>query len=224
MKKLKFLNVQFNAELHPSKIAAFRGAIIQKVGQKDTLLFHNHLDDEKFNYQYALVQYKTIAKRPTIICMGEGVEVIHKFFEKSDWTLNIAGEEYQMSIHKLNMQEFTMQTWDKMMHYTLLNWLPLNQQSYEEYQKMTGLVEKTQFLEKKIIGHILAFAKGIAWQVENEIKVNITEMQEPRLMYYKNIKMMAFSLTFKTNVFLPNYMGLGKGVSLGFGIVKKIDF
>jgi len=34
--------------------------------------------------------------------------------------------------------------------------------------------------------------------------------------------MLAFNIEFKTNVFLPNFIGLGKGVSIGFGTIKQI--
>jgi CRISPR/Cas system endoribonuclease Cas6 (RAMP superfamily) len=33
--------------------------------------------------------------------------------------------------------------------------------------------------------------------------------------------MMAFDILFKTNVSLPNYIGLGKGASTGFGMVVQ---
>jgi hypothetical protein len=34
--------------------------------------------------------------------------------------------------------------------------------------------------------------------------------------------MQALNLTFRTNVYLHNFIALGKGVSQGFGIVKQI--
>jgi len=34
--------------------------------------------------------------------------------------------------------------------------------------------------------------------------------------------MLGFNITFSTNVFIPNNIGLGKSVSLGYGIVNAI--
>lgn len=33
--------------------------------------------------------------------------------------------------------------------------------------------------------------------------------------------MMIFNATFKSNVSLPDYIGLGKGVSIGYGEIRK---
>ena len=42
---------------------------------------------------------------------------------------------------------------------------------------------------------------------------------------YKNTHLLAFNLDFSTNVFLPNYIGLGKGASHGYGMVRmKKDY
>lgn len=34
--------------------------------------------------------------------------------------------------------------------------------------------------------------------------------------------MMGFDIRFKSNVSLPDYIGLGKGVSIGFGMIKRL--
>ena len=40
---------------------------------------------------------------------------------------------------------------------------------------------------------------------------------------YKSVKMNAFKGEFKIHYDLPDYIGIGKGVSQGFGCVKKIN-
>lgn len=222
MKKLKLLKVQFDAKIAPYEVPAFRGAVIEKVGRENTLLFHNHLDDTKYNYNYPLVQYKTLYNNPSIVCLGEGVEEIHKFFEKPSWDLTIGRKSHEMKIHRLDMNQFTMQLWEKKFEYSIFNWLPINQKNHQDYNQLDALAEKISFLENKLIGHLLAFAKGIDWFVEDEIKVSITQFNEPHSIKLKGVRMMAFDLKFKTNVFIPNYLGLGKSVSLGFGVVRQM--
>jgi len=41
-------------------------------------------------------------------------------------------------------------------------------------------------------------------------------------MNYKEQQMQAFTLVFRTNISLPNFIGLGKGSSVGFGVIKEI--
>ena len=38
---------------------------------------------------------------------------------------------------------------------------------------------------------------------------------------FKNVNMLGFDVVFSTNVSLPQYVGLGKGVSLGFGMITN---
>ena len=49
----------------------------------------------------------------------------------------------------------------------------------------------------------------------------ITAIEDPRVVMYKGVKLMSFDAEFKTNVSIPDYVGLGKGVSLGMGMVVR---
>ncbi len=84
---------------------------------------------------------------------------------------------------------------------------------------LEGVAEKIVFLEKILTANILSFAKGIDITINKNIECKIINIQEPYLITYKNTKLMAFNLEFKTNVYLPNFIGLGKSSSVGNGIV-----
>ena len=163
-----------------------------------------------------------INRRPAIVCVDYGVDEIHKFFENQDWSIKISDRWLDMKIDRLNMNQFTMNVWDKMFSYNIKNWIALNTENYQKYQKLEGIVEQTRFLEKKLTGNILSFAKGIEWTVDKPIKLNITKLIDTRPVNLKKQKMMGFNLDFKCNVFLPNYIGLGKSISLGYGNVREI--
>lgn len=224
---LKLLRVHFDVEIAPYEVAAFRGAIIEKVGIENDL-FHNHLneggkidenEDAKFAYRYPRIQYKRIGKQPVILCVGEGVEQIHKFFEKSNWDIYIGKDLLTMKIAKLDLNQFEMKISERMTSYSIRNWVALNQQAYNQYQKLDGLVEKVAFLEKKLIGNILSFAKGIGWHIEENIQLKIIDLPQSQLISYKKQKLQTFNLDFKTNVFIPQYIGLGAKTSVGMGTV-----
>ena len=220
-KKIRVLQVVFDTEIKAYEIPAFRGAIVKKVGLEN-ILYHNHLNGNGFLYKYPLIQYKIIKRHPAIICVDYGVDEIHKFFENQDWSIKISDRWLDMKIEHLNMNQFTMNVWDKMFRYNIKNWIALNAENYQKYQELEGIVEQTQFLEKKLVGNILSFAKGIEWTVESKIKLNITKILDTRLVNLKGQKLMGFNLDFKTNIFLPNYIGLGKSVSLGYGNIREI--
>jgi hypothetical protein len=220
MEKLKLLRVQFDTNLYPSEIPAFRGAIATKVG-KEHDLFHNHLSDTEYAYRYPLIQYKCIGKQPAILCLGEGVEEIHKFFEKRNWDILIGERAIAMKIAKLDLNQFTMNVWDKTFSYHIHHYIALNQEAYKEYQTFAGLGDRISYLERKLITHILIFLEGIGVIADKTITVKITDMPDPKPVRYKQQKLMGFDLDFCTNVFLPNHIGLGGKVAVGFGTVRK---
>lgn len=221
IKKIRILRVSFDAEIRNGEIPAFRYAIIDKVG-RENILFHHHLDDAKYLYKYPLIQYKSIGKNPSIICIETGVDEIHKYFEQRGWDIMINGRHIEMKISRLELNQFVMQVWDKHFRYSIFNWIALNKQNYEKYVSMEGMSEKIKFLENMLKANILAFAKGIDWIIEKQIEVEILNMKEPYIVKVKQNPLMSFNLEFKTNVFLPNFIGLGKSVSKGFGVVKNI--
>ena len=77
-------------------------------------------------------------------------------------------------------------------------------------------------LESILTGNIISFAKGINWWVDAPIQVKITKIKELKMLEFKHKKMLAFSVNFSCNVSLPDFVGLGKGASIGFGVVKGI--
>ena len=74
-------------------------------------------------------------------------------------------------------------------------------------------------LEQILKGNILSFAKGVGWNIENPIKLDILEVLDEKTTLFKKIKVIQFDIIFSCNVDLPNYIGLGKASSLGMGMV-----
>jgi hypothetical protein len=86
----------------------------------------------------------------------------------------------------------------------------------------TDELSRLALLESILKGNILSFAKGIGWDIDREISLRIDTIEKVRPVTFKEQKVLAFDVTFRTNVFLPDYLGLGKGVSLGFGTVRQM--
>ncbi len=220
MTKLRILDIQFEPNIAPYEVPAFRGAILEKVGREDTALFHNHLDDNKFVYEYPRIQYKRIGQKPCIICIEKGVDEIHRFFEHKNWTVQLGEKLLELKIAQLKMNEFTMNVWDKSFDYHIHHWLALNQENYHKFRELEAITDQIFFLENILKGNILSFAKSLDWEIERPIDLKIISTPHQKLLKYKATKLLSFDLDFKTNVFIPNYIGLGKSVSVGFGVVS----
>ncbi len=223
MQKLRVLRVVFSPEIKGFEVPAFRGAVIKKSGG-DSLLFHNHIGKTGYRYSYPLIQYKRLKKKASVICIKDGVDEIHRFFENQDWSLVLNGRAVDMKIEKLEMNSFTLNVWDKFFDYRIFNWVALNNQNHKKYIETDSLTDKIQLLEKILTANILSFAKGVDWQLDKDkqVKVQIKNIINEKVTKFKKTPRVVFDVEFKTNVFIPAYIGLGKAVSHGFGVVYAV--
>lgn len=219
MEKVKSLLVIFENQIKPSLVSAFRGAIIAKVGTEN-VAFHNH-GAKKLIYQYPCIQYKVISEKASLFCVGNGVDEIHNLFGLRNWDIQLHGQELVLKIHRLDLNTISLDVWDKIFPYQIRNWLALNGDNFKKYQQINGLAERIQFLERLLAGNILSFAKGVGWHIDKPIKIQIQELKKEKIIRYKGVPLMAFDVNFGCNVFLPNYLGLGKSASHGFGIIYQ---
>lgn len=219
MHKIRILRIQFNAIIEAYEIPAFRGAIIAKAGPEH-ILFHNHLNDREYLYGYPVIQYKRIGKNPALLCLDYGLDDIKHLFQNSDLEIQIGPRSVRLEIKDLRLQTFSLGIQTHVFTYQIYNWLALNQDNYDKFKEISDPIAKIVFLEQILIGNILSFAKGVRWSINQDISLRIDEIVKQKIVPYKQQKLVAFDIRFRTNVQLPDFLGLGKGVSLGFGTIS----
>ena len=219
--RIRLLIVIFNFEMERREIPAFRGAIANKVG-RENVLFHNHLGKESFLYGYPRIQYKVLRKNPAIVCINEGSEEMLKFFEKTNWNIHLNGKEIETEVKHISFDYAYCGVSDQMSRYRISNWFALNEANFSKFKDHTDGEEQVRFLERILIGNILSFAKGIEWDVKQEIRLSISDLPKGRLFNFKNHQMVGLDVEFVSNVVLPDWIGLGKSVSRGFGVLRKV--
>ena len=107
-------------------------------------------------------------------------------------------------------------------HYKFITpWLGLNQKNYQKYTNSTSWKDKKEILNKILVGNLLSMSKGLGIIVNKRLYVK-THFDE-KIVTYKGVKMNAFTGEFKVHYDIPDYFGLGKGVSQGFGCIKQIN-
>lgn len=219
MNRVKLLLIRFINSIPQREIQHFRGAIIQAMGSAN-VLFHNH-EEGGFRYSYPLIQYKRIGGNAAIVCVGDGTEVIGDFFSNCNFDIVLGNTPLHLEVFQIKAEQVLIQVWDDLFSYTLRKWLPLNQGNYQEYMQLESLSEQCAFLERVLTGNLLSFASGLNIHFDQEVKVHITALEDVRTYSYKGIRMQGFDIQFKSNVSLLDYIGLGKSVSVGFGVVKR---
>lgn len=221
MKKIRYLRIQFDAEIAAYEVPAFRGAVIAKAGPEH-ILFHNHLNEREYLYGYPVIQYKRIGRNPALVCVDYGVDEVHHLFANQDLEVRVGERPVTLTVRNLQMDQYTLQIWQKTFDYRLYNWLALNQDNHRAYQDLPDELSRIAYLENILKANILSFAKGMKWNVDRTIQLRIDEIMRAKLVPYKKQRLQAFDIRFRTNVFLPDYLGLGKGVSMGYGTVTRV--
>jgi len=78
--------------------------------------------------------------------------------------------------------------------------------------------EKKNFLNNIMIGNILSMCKGLDFVVDK--KQYAHSYLDDETVKYKGVDIIGFRGEFRVNFKIPDFFGLGKGVSQGFGAVK----
>lgn len=180
-------------------------------------LLHNHFEDGKTRYAYPLVQYKVISNIPILIGFNEGSELLTSLFLHLK---EIKIEDQHFVVRSKNIEQIilNLDTERRLYNYNFATlWMGLNQKNHKQYSEIKSLKQKQDFLDSAIRNNILSFYKGIGFWTKEQILVT-SKLREKQTMF-KNKKMLAFEGDFVSNAFIPNYAGIGKSTSRGFGTV-----
>lgn len=202
--------------IHGSAIQ-LRGFFATKFNEY-TLLHHHNTD--KLIYKYPLVQYKMINKTPTVIGINEGAEVLKEIYDKYD-EINLNGNIYEIVERGITVKEQEFGISDKLLSYRFVTpWLALNQENFERYLKLSG-VKQNEMLRRNLIGNLISASKGLGYTVPDTIRLEIGKSQN-MMCRVKRVQFVGLICEFMVNFEIPQYMGLGKSVSRGYGTVEKI--
>jgi hypothetical protein len=219
MKKaiLRFGNVNLRAS-HIHKFRGFVGNLF-----KDYNLIHNHdLHTGKPIYRYPLIQFKLINKTPCIVAITEpAVAVFLDIFMKLDKVTidNVSIPIFEKDL-KVDDVEFGFSN-ESFIYEFLTPWIGLNQKNYQRYETSI-FSKKNEILKKTLIGNILSMAKYLDCWLEKNQKINIELQVRENRVNLKGNPMIGFSGLFKTNFNIPDYLGIGKSVSRGFGTIRRV--
>lgn len=184
-------------------------------------LLHNHFMDGSLLFKYPLVQYKVIDNIPVLIGLNEGAELLTSLFLKMK-ELKIENKIYSINYKNIENKRFDSGVMNDLFKYKFATlWMGLNQKNYPAYRQLKKENDKDAInnMFKSILkGNILSFFKSVN-HTENEKIVILPQLYEKRTQF-KGIEMVAFEGRFTANVNLPDYIGLGKSVSRGFGAIK----
>jgi hypothetical protein len=180
----------------------------------DDVEFHHHSEQ---SYHYPLVQYKKVNGRLMVLGFQNYSNVLVNKLSSVD-LIKTQRANYSISNKEIFLETFEIENVDCVYDF-VSPWLPLNEENYAVFQELTD-VEQKVFLERILVGNVLSCLKGLG--------IFVTYRVISRLFYYQPVPVRAhgnsfqgFRARFGLNVSLPDFTGLGKSVSKGFGSIRR---
>lgn len=196
--------------------AKLRGYIANKY--KHYPILHHHIEEAGYLYTYPQIQYKQIGGTPIILGIEEGVEILKKISD--DLTeLKLGKSKYEVESIQMTQMNAEFGPCRENHHYKFItHWLALNPANYERYKGMNDWKEKKEFLNGILVGNILSMCKSLDYVVTSKLYVH-SRLDDEKIEF-KGVPVIGFIGEFRVNFQIPEFFGLGKGVSQGFGVVK----
>lgn len=221
MNTIRLITATFDTKMSIPEIPYLRGNMIRLSGENP--LFHNH-HAKNFSYTYPLVQYKRIGRHAALVGINQGAEALIQLLEKGEvYSFQLGKRTANIRAVTIRSEKIPVVYGDTFYNYSIKDWLPLNRENYQIYQKTEGMIERIAMLEKILVGNILSFAKGVDIFFDKPVTCKILQLESTGLRSYKEVELMSFSAKFRCNVSLPEYIGLGKSVSMNHGVINFLD-
>ena len=219
LEKIKTGIIRFpEIKIKPSHLHKVRGYFSQQYRQYD--LIHNH--DQKTGkllYRYPAIQFKINPCLAIAAYKQEGIDILKEVFLTSqdivieDKTIDIHGKEIEINEQPYGEDgEFYLYEF-----YT--PWLALNQENYRDYRALADEKEKSRKLNAVLVNNIISFCKFAGYTVVNRLAVKSQLVEVTANLKAKTH--IAFKGNFMVNFLLPDFLGLGKSSSRGYGNIRK---
>ena len=168
-------------------------------------------------FLYPRVQVKILNEQIYIIGIHEGVDPVLSVAEKFEMFDfgNITFEVQDCDIENVDQQFIPS---SRLVRYRFITpWVALNHMTGGKYRFLTNQ-EKPSYLNRLLGQNIIFLANEVGINLEDNIftKVKVSSLF-PRPV--DENKWGAFMGEFKTNFVLPNYIGIGNGITRGFGTI-----
>ena len=168
-------------------------------------------------YLYPRVQVKVLNEQIYIIGVGDGSDCVLQLIDKIR-TLDFGNITFEVNDKNIIDMMDQFQQVDQLIRYRFVTpWVALNQNTGNKYRALKNS-ERVNFLNKLLGQNIVFIAKELSINLEDKVftKVNISSLF-PKPVDENNWG--AFSGEFSTNFNLPNYIGLGNGITRGYGAI-----
>ncbi len=178
--------------------------------------FHHH---SPLSYHYPLVQYKITESTLAVVGLGKYSSIV---FERLSQIEYLVVPNEKIKVNNVELETVSYEITQMQTRYEFITpWIALNSKNYENYLAFDGKQRK-ELLTRILIANILSMLKGLDIIYKEKITANIEKYKTKTTTAHEN-KFAGIWCKWNANILLPDYVGLGKSVSKGFGVVKKLN-
>ena len=173
---------------------------------------------EKF--LYPRVQVKILDEQIYFIGIGEGVDAIKEVLEDLK-TLDFGNITFEIS--DIEIEEYNNRlcpSTNPLRYRFITPWVALNHSTIKKYRHLKNK-DRVHYLNQLLGQNIAFISRELGIELEENIftKLNLSTLL-PKKMDENNWA--AFEGEFETNFILPNYIGIGNGITRGYGTLRGL--
>lgn len=168
-------------------------------------------------FLYPRVQVKILNEQIYIIGIHEGVKPVLSLVKNFDM-FDFGNITFEIKNTDIEQDEQQFIPTDRLIRYRFITpWVALNQMTGGKYRFLTNQ-EKPSFLNRLLGQNIVFMAKEVGIDLNDKVftKVKVSSLFPKPV---DENKWGAFMGEFKTNFVLPNYIGVGNGITRGYGTI-----
>ncbi|MEE8437061.1 MAG: CRISPR-associated endonuclease Cas6 [Candidatus Neomarinimicrobiota bacterium] len=192
-----------------------KGVIMRQYPNEEIVPLLDGTYREKF--LYPRVQVKILNEQIYIVGVGAGVKPI-KLLAKKLESMDFGNITFQVLDLDIEESSDRFQPVDKLIRYRFVTpWVALNQTTGSRYRFLNN-VDRINFLNRLLGQNIVFMAREMGMELDENIFTKVTlSSLFPRPVDENNWG--AFEGEFRANFILPNYLGIGNGITRGYGTI-----
>ncbi len=171
--------------------------------------------------RYPRVQVMVLRQQLCIFGIGEGYDAVRSFHEElSEFTVD--DQTYKVVDIETPESELAFdRPADNFLRYKFITpWVALNQRSLAQYK---GLLprERVSYLNRLLVQNLLFISRELGYNIPFTVSTRVKlQSLSPRVVEEQGSG--SFKGYFTSNMILPDYLGLGNGITKGLGTIVQM--
>ncbi len=197
-----------------------KGTLIRDYANHSIVPFIN--GEYRDEYRYPRVQVKVLRNQLSLFGIGEGYDPVIALSETLK-SFTVDDINYVVEDQELLQSELVVDTpADQFLRYKFITpWVALNRRSLAHYKSLLPR-ERLTYLNRMLVQNLLFIAREMGAEPLFNVSARVKlQSLSPRVVELQGSG--SFKGYFTSNMILPDYLGLGNGITKGLGTIVQLE-